>query len=105
MVAPIFETVRGVSDRGGRILAGTDSPIVPYGLSLLLEIEQLAEAGLAPMEALDSATRVAAEALGVGHELGTIEVGKIADLVLLGGDPLEDIGNLRKTELVLKQAH
>ena len=101
VVAPIFETVRGVSDRGGRILAGTDSPIVPYGLSLLLEIEQLAEAGLAPMEALDSATRVAAEALGVGHELGTIEVGKIADLVLLGGDPLEDIGNLRKTELVL----
>ena len=101
VVAPIFETVRGVSDRGGRILAGTDSPIVPYGLSLLLEIEQLAEAGLAPMEALDSATRVAAEALGVGHELGTIEVGKIADLVLLGGDPLEDIGNLRKTELVI----
>ena len=101
VVAPIFETVRGVSDRGGRILAGTDSPIVPYGLSLLLEIQQLAEAGLAPMEALDSATRVAAEALGVGHELGTIEVGKIADLVLLGGDPLEDIGNLRKTELVI----
>ena len=101
VVAPIFETVRGVSDRGGRILAGTDSPIVPYGLSLLLEIEQLAEAGLSPMEALGSATRVAAEALGVGDELGTIEVGKIADLVLLGGNPLEDIRNLRKTEVVI----
>ncbi len=53
------------------------------------------------MEALKSATRVAAEALGVGDELGTIEVGKIADLVLLGGDPLENIENLRKTEMVI----
>ena len=79
VVAPIFEMVRSVSDRGGRILAGTDSPVVPHGLSLLLEIEQLAEAGLTPLEALESATRVAADALGVGDELGTIEVGKIAD--------------------------
>ena len=101
VVAPIFETVRSISDRGGRILAGTDSPILPYGLSLLLEIEQLAEAGLGAMEALKSATRVAAEALGVGDELGTIEVGKIADLVLLGGNPLENIENLRKTEMVI----
>lgn len=101
VMAPIFETVRNISDRGGRILAGTDSPIVPYGLSLLVEIEQLAEAGLGPLKALESATRVAAEALGVGDELGTIEVGKIADLVLLGGNPLEDIGNLRKTEMVI----
>ena len=101
VVAPIFETVRRVSERGGRILAGTDSPIVPYGLSLLLEIEQLAEAGLGPAKALESATRVAAEALGVSDELGTIEEGKIADLVLLGGNPLEDIRNLRKTEMII----
>jgi imidazolonepropionase-like amidohydrolase len=101
VVAPIFETIARVSDRGGRILAGTDAPIVPYGLSLILEIEQLSEAGLGPMKAIASATRIAAEALGVEEELGTIEVGKIADLVLLGGDPLEDIENLRKTEIVI----
>jgi imidazolonepropionase-like amidohydrolase len=101
VVAPIFETIGRVSERGGRILAGTDAPIVPYGMSLLLEIEQLAEAGLGPSKALESATRVAAEALGVADELGTIEVGKIADLVLLGGDPLEDIKNVRKTEIVI----
>ena len=101
VVSPIFDTIGRVSSRGGKILAGTDSPIVPYGMSLIVEIEQLAEAGLGPMKALESATRVAAEALGVEDELGTIEVGKIADLVLLGGNPLEDVKNLRKTELVI----
>jgi Tol biopolymer transport system component len=101
VVAPLFTTVREIAQRGGRILAGTDSPIAPYGLSLLLEIEQLSEAGLGPVEALRSATQVAAEALGVDDQLGTVEVGKIADLVILGGDPSEDIKNLRKTEMVI----
>ncbi len=101
VVAPVFATIGEIHRRGGRVIAGTDSPIIPYGLSLLLEIEQLSEAGLGPMAALESATRVAAEALGAGSDLGTIEPGKIADLVLLGADPLEDIKNLRKTERVV----
>ncbi len=101
VMAPIFTTVGEVAERGGRILAGTDSPIAPYGLSLLLEIEQLSEAGLGPMEALRSATQLAAEALGVDDQLGTVEAGKIADLVLLNGDPSVDIKNLRKTEMVI----
>jgi imidazolonepropionase-like amidohydrolase len=53
------------------------------------------------MAALQSATRVAAEALGAGDQLGTIEPGKIADLVLLAGDPSADIRNIRKTETVV----
>jgi imidazolonepropionase-like amidohydrolase len=101
VVAPMFATIDEIHHRGGKVIAGTDSPIVPYGLSLLLEIEQLSEAGLGPMAALESATRVAAEALGAGEDLGTIEPGKIADLVLLGADPAEDIKNLRKTEMVV----
>ncbi len=101
VVEPMFKTIDAIHDRGGKVVAGTDSPIVPYGLGLLLEVEALAEAGLGPMAAIESATRVAAEALGAGDDLGTIEPGKIADLVLLGGDPLEDIKNVRKTEMVV----
>jgi Tol biopolymer transport system component len=101
VVAPVFATVGEIHERGGKVIAGTDSPIIPYGLSLLLEIEQLSEAGLGPMAALESATRVAAEALGAGSDLGTIEAGKIADLALLGADPSDDIKNLRRTEMVV----
>jgi Tol biopolymer transport system component/imidazolonepropionase-like amidohydrolase len=101
VVAPVFATIGRIHERGGRIVAGTDSPIVPYGLALILEIEQLSESGLGPMAALQSATRVAAEALGAGEDLGTVEPGKIADLVLLRADPTEDIKNLRKTEAVV----
>ena len=97
----MFATIARIHERGGKVIAGTDSPIVPYGLSLLLEIEELSEAGLGPMAALESATRVAAEALGAEDDLGTIEAGKRADLVLLGADPLEDIRNIRKTEMVV----
>ena len=99
--APIFSTVDRIHERGGKVIAGTDSPILPYGLSLILEIEQLSEAGLGPMAAIEAATRVAAEALGASDDLGTIEPGKIADLVLLGSDPSADIRNLRKTEMVV----
>jgi Tol biopolymer transport system component/imidazolonepropionase-like amidohydrolase len=101
IAAPLFSTIGRIHERGGKVIAGTDSPILPYGLSLLLEIEQLSDAGLGPMAALQSATRVAAEALGAGDQLGTIEPGKIADLVLLAGDPSADIRNIRKTETVV----
>lgn len=101
VVAPLFKTIAAIHERGGKIVAGTDSAIVPYGLGLILEIEEMSEAGLGPAAAIESATRVAAEALGASHDLGTVEPGKIADLVLLGGDPLEDIRNLRKTEMVV----
>jgi Tol biopolymer transport system component/imidazolonepropionase-like amidohydrolase len=101
VVAPIFETVSALGSRGSKIIAGTDSPIVPYGLSLIVEIEELSEAGLGPMAAIESSTRVAAEALGVDRDLGTIIPGKLADLVLLDADPLEDIHNLRRTDLII----
>ncbi len=101
VMEPIFETIAELRNRGSRIIAGTDSPIVPYGFGLILEIEQLSEAGLGPSLAIRSATQLAAEALGAGDDLGTVEAGKIADLVLVKGDPTQNIKDLRRTEVVI----
>jgi imidazolonepropionase-like amidohydrolase len=80
------------------LLAGTDTPN-PYtypGFSLHEELELLVSAGLSPMEALQTATLRAAEFFGVGHLFGSVEAGKIANLVLLDANPLEDIRNTQK---------
>ena len=75
---------------GGRVIAGTDSPINPYGLALLMELEHYVRGGLSPAEAIRTATAVPAEAMGCGADLGTIEPGKLADLVVVDGNPLTD---------------
>lgn len=90
---------------GVPIGAGTDTPIaraIP-GYSLLNELEILVDAGLTPLEALESATVRPAEFLSLQHELGTIEVGSRADLVLLEANPLDDINNLRRIEKVVSR--
>jgi Amidohydrolase family len=94
----------GTMKRAGvHILAGTDvgnAWLVP-GDSLHRELALLVEAGLTPMEALQSATRNAADFIGRSKDLGTVEKGKIADLVLLDANPLDDIQNTRKIRAVL----
>ena len=77
ILARIFETITALRDRGAKFVAGTDSPIVPYGLFLLVEVEQLSKASFGPMAAIESATRVASEALGVDEDLGTVTPGKL----------------------------
>jgi imidazolonepropionase-like amidohydrolase len=81
--------------------AGSDSPTLP---NLHRELELLVTlAGLSPAEALESATRDAAAALGAQGMRGTIEVGKLADMVVLRSDPLLDIRNTRSIQLVMKR--
>ena len=99
---PYKTTIAAIGAGGGRIVAGSGAPDVPYGLSLHVELEEFVEAGLTPFQALRTATANAAEALGAGDQLGTIEPGKLADLVIVGGDPLQDIKKARDVRGVLR---
>jgi imidazolonepropionase-like amidohydrolase len=98
-----LEVVGAMNRAGVRIAAGTDTPN-PFcfpGFSLHDELALLVEAGLSPMEALQAGTRNAALMTGRGTELGTIEKGKQANLVLLEANPLEDIRNIGRIDSVV----
>jgi imidazolonepropionase-like amidohydrolase len=102
--ARFTEITRVVKRQGVRFLAGTDLGVkyVYPGFSLHDELSALQKAGLTSMEALQAATRNAAESLRVLNRTGTIAVGKAADLVLLGADPLVDIGNTKQIVGVMR---
>ncbi|HVG34032.1 MAG TPA: amidohydrolase family protein [Pyrinomonadaceae bacterium] len=84
---------------GVKIMAGTD--VTPYGVRLHDELYLLVTAGLTPMQALQAATRNPAQFLNMLDTLGTIEKGKTANLVLLDADPLADIRNIKKINMVV----
>jgi imidazolonepropionase-like amidohydrolase len=92
--------VKEISDAGGKIMAGSDTPewFLGYGFTLHRELESLVAAGLTPFQALSAATCNPAEFLHAAEEWGTIAVGKRADLVLLSANPLEDIRNTARIE-------
>lgn len=97
--------VERMHQRGIPIGAGTDTPIgvaVP-GFSLHSELDMLVRAGLSPIEALASATLRPAEWFSLEDEMGTIDVGKRADLVLLDANPLDDINNTRSIDTVVSK--
>jgi imidazolonepropionase-like amidohydrolase len=86
------ESARRAIAAGVRIAMGTDSGVTPHGRNLE-ELALLVDAGMSPAQALHSATRSAAQLMGLADELGTIEPGKRADLVVVDGDAL-DVGTL-----------
>lgn len=105
VVAAYFDLARTDAFRraGGRLLAGTDSPL-PYaypGLAIHDELALLVRAGLRPAEALEAATRGPAAYLGALDSLGTVATGKVADLVVLDADPLAEITNTRRVHAVV----
>jgi imidazolonepropionase-like amidohydrolase len=97
------ETIRALHRHGARLLVGSDAwnPNVVPGFGFHEEMELLVAQGITPLEVLRSATLGAAEYLMVQDSLGTISAGKVADLVLLDGDPLVDIRNTRKLHAVV----
>jgi hypothetical protein len=102
-----LEIVRDMNRAGVPLLAGTDTPgfdRVP-GFSLAEELALLVRAGLTPMEALQSATRNAARFLRMEDSLGTVEPGKVADLVLLDANPMDDIRNVHRVHSVMLRGH
>jgi imidazolonepropionase-like amidohydrolase len=87
-----IESAKKAYQAGIPIAMGADAgtPFNGHGENLK-ELELLVEIGLSPMEAIHSATRIAAETVGLSNMIGTIEEGKLADLIVLEGDPLKDI--------------
>jgi len=98
-----FDRTRELKDAGVKLLAGTDMPqaFVYPGFSLHQELELLVRSGLAPLEALRTATYNPAEFLGALDSLGTVARGKVADLLLLEANPLADIRNTRRIAVVI----
>jgi imidazolonepropionase-like amidohydrolase len=91
--------LKTLHDAGVTILAGTDGAVP--GHSLLRTLELYVEAGMTPAEAIGAATIVPAKVMRMENELGTIEKGKRADLLVLDADPLTSISNIRKGRWVV----
>jgi imidazolonepropionase-like amidohydrolase len=85
---PEFDAMRLAAAAGVKVAMGTDCPVAPHGTNLN-ELRHMAANGFSPAQALHAATASSAELLGRGDDLGTIEPGKLADLVLVRGDPLD----------------
>ncbi len=86
-------------NRGGRVTAGSDNGFIyqTYGFGYIRELELLREAGFHPLEVIRSATLNAAQALGMEKEIGTVEAGKLADIVIVDANPLENLQYLYGT--------
>jgi len=108
--APELENLRALHQAGVALVLGSDSGPTPPGLagarspgeSTLRELEALIEVGLTPHQALATATSVSARRLGLEKQIGRLEPGLVADILLVRGDPLANIADLRQVEAVIQ---
>jgi hypothetical protein len=100
LMLSIEKIVKVLHDAGITLVAGTDMGFPGYSVDR--EIELYVEAGLTPMEAIQTATIVPARVMNREQEYGSLQTGRKADLVIVEGDPLSDIHNLRKVKTVIK---
>jgi imidazolonepropionase-like amidohydrolase len=95
-----LKITKALHEAGVPLIVGTD--LVVPGHSQFRELELLVKAGISPIDAIKAATIVPAQIFNLDKDLGTIEEGKIADLILVDGNPLENIGEIRKIRFVVK---
>ncbi len=91
---------------GGKVALGTDYAGGPFPFEMGMPIKEIFwmhEAGMSPSDIIISSTKHAAEICGLGKELGTLERGKIADILVVDENPLENLANLKKVRLVIKE--
>jgi len=98
----IRKSIAHLHAAGAKIIIGTDSPFTPSGLNTHNELYQAVRAGLSPYDALRAATIVPAQLMGTDRDLGTLERGKLADIVFVEGNPLEDITRAGYVRQVMK---
>ena len=96
------EFLQELTDKGALLVTGTDSPFVPYGSGLHAEFRLYARAGVTPRQILHQATLRSALAADVADELGSLEVGKLADMVVVDGDPLAEIRDADNVVMTIK---
>jgi len=94
-------TVSAVLDAGGLILAGTDSPLDLPATSLHLNLRAQVKYGRAPWQALETATILPAKGFGLAKDLGTLEPGKLADLIIVSGDPLKNVNDAASVQCAM----
>jgi Tol biopolymer transport system component/imidazolonepropionase-like amidohydrolase len=100
-----LQSIARLHEQGARIVAGTDSPIFPYGLALIIELINYQQAGLEPWEVLETATSGAAQALGAADVVGSIRKAHVADLLIVDGDPLSNIADLMNVQGVMRNGN
>lgn len=99
------QLIRDLAATNALMVTGTDSPFVPYGAGLHAELRLFELAGLTPQQILHAATFKSAQAAGVAKDLGSISAGKIADIVLVSGDPLSAIADADNVTMTIKNGH
>jgi imidazolonepropionase-like amidohydrolase len=102
VLANVLANVRLLRRSGVGVAFGTDVPMLSVGDAMDLELDLLREAGFSSSEIVQIVTKNAAAYLGILDKVGTVEPGKIADLLVVRGDPIEDLRTLRDVQLVLR---